>query len=226
MSISHHLDDATLLAFAAGTPDEAVRIVVASHLAFCCECRRKLNTAEQLGAVLLDEIAPEKLDPDAYNIVLARIDEVKAGGCENVEKPEIVPVPEDGTPRPLARHLARHLNCTMESVPWKRVAPGISVCALPLSEAATGTLRLICVTAGKKVPEHSHSGEETTLVLHGQFTDDFGTYGPGDISELAGDMQHSPMIGGDQDCICLVAVNGPLRFTGTIPRILQPFTGL
>ncbi len=222
MSMSHHLDDATLIAFAAGTPDEAIRVVIASHLAMCPECRDKQRVAEQLGAVVLDEIEPSTLDADAFNNVLEKLDDDELSKPDLSEAPEQPPAREDGIPAVLSRYLGGNIR----DIAWKRAVPGVSIYDIPLSKTATGSLKLFRIAAGKSVPEHSHSGSETTLVLRGHFTDDFGTFGPGDISELDDDATHAPMIGGSEECICLVAIDGPLRFKGVLSRALQPLIGL
>ena len=49
MKISHHLDDATVVAYAAATLPDAHMLVVASHLAFCQTCQRSVREAEAVG---------------------------------------------------------------------------------------------------------------------------------------------------------------------------------
>ena len=45
MKPNHHLDDSTLLAYAAGTLDEAFSVVAASHVAVCPACRGAVRVA-------------------------------------------------------------------------------------------------------------------------------------------------------------------------------------
>ncbi|ESR25738.1 hypothetical protein [Lutibaculum baratangense] len=47
--INHHLNEATLLFYAAGSLGDALSLVVSSHLALCPECRERLRIAQQAG---------------------------------------------------------------------------------------------------------------------------------------------------------------------------------
>ena len=55
MKISHHLDEATIIAHAAGTLGEAHGFAAATHIAYCSQCRAALREAESLGGQMLDE---------------------------------------------------------------------------------------------------------------------------------------------------------------------------
>ena len=49
MSIRHHPDDATLVAYAAGAVTEGISLVVAAHLDLCPQCRARVRDATDLG---------------------------------------------------------------------------------------------------------------------------------------------------------------------------------
>lgn len=213
MSIHHHLDEATIVAYAAGSLDESASIIVASHLACCNMCREKIRLAEQIGASLVVSMNAEALEPRAIDAALDRIE----------QEPEGVIAPKVHEDRGVPGPLARHMEWPLDDVPWKKIAPGILICHLPLSENARGELKLIRVAAGKKIPAHSHQGTETTLVLRGWFEDEHGRFGPGDISEMDDEGEHTPVVGGQEDCICVVATEGPLQFKSFVNRLVQPF---
>ncbi len=77
--------------------------------------------------------------------------------------------------------------------------------------------------AGKKLPVHTHRGYEMTLVLTGAFTDKLGTYARGDFVELDDSTEHQPIIDDGEPCICLAVTDKPLRFTGPLGRLMNPF---
>ncbi|MGI9463355.1 MAG: ChrR family anti-sigma-E factor, partial [Aestuariivirgaceae bacterium] len=54
MKIAHHLDDATVMSFAAGALTPAIAVVVSSHISMCPACRRKLENAEAVGGALFE----------------------------------------------------------------------------------------------------------------------------------------------------------------------------
>jgi len=85
---------------------------------------------------------------------------------------------------------------------------------------------LMKVAAGKVMPHHTHSAHEWTVVLHGSFSDELGRFAPGDFAELDENAHHRPAINPGADCICLVAMDGALRFSGFLGRLLQPLAHL
>ena len=72
------------------------------------------------------------------------------------------------------------------------------------------------------MPDHGHSGTELTLVLQGAFRDASDRFGPGDVEIATEADEHKPVAEAGLDCICLAATDAPLRFTGMLPRLLQP----
>ena len=91
---------------------------------------------------------------------------------------------------------------------------------LPTDKGATA--RLLFIPAGQAVPDHGHRGTELTLVLQGAFRDASDRFGPGDLEIATQADEHTPVAEAGADCICLAATDAPLRFTGMIPRLLQP----
>jgi putative transcriptional regulator len=81
---------------------------------------------------------------------------------------------------------------------------------------------LLYIPAGQSVPDHGHRGLELTLVLQGAFRDQTNRFGPGDLEIATEADQHTPIAEAGADCICLAATDAPLRFSGLIPRLLQP----
>ena len=72
------------------------------------------------------------------------------------------------------------------------------------------------------MPDHGHRGTELPLGLQGAFTDSTDRFGRGDLEVANEDLEHTPTAEVGLDCICLAATDAPLRFTGVIPRLLQP----
>ena len=94
------------------------------------------------------------------------------------------------------------------------------------SPGAEGDLRLIKVAPGQVLPEHGHGGSELTLILKGSYSDEFGTYTEGDLSDLGDDVEHRPISDPTEGCICLIASERKARFKDVVSRIVQPLTGL
>lgn len=216
MKIAHHPDRATLMSYAAGSLDEAFATVVATHLASCAECRSRLRETEEIGGNLLEAIDAVPLDAAAFERAMRRLN-------EPVEQTLVEP--EQRKPS-LSRPLARLVGGGLDDVAWKTVAPGVAMHRLPTSKAARGSLRLLKIAPGKKIPEHGHGGTEITLVLTGSYRDAFGRFGPGDVADLDENVEHQPMVDSSEPCICLVATEAPTRFKSFFGRLFQPLVGI
>ena len=51
--INHHLTDALLMAYSAGTLPEAFSLVVATHISMCDECRAQAGSFDFVGGQIL-----------------------------------------------------------------------------------------------------------------------------------------------------------------------------
>lgn len=215
MKIEHHPDTATLASYAAGSLDEAFATVVASHLASCAKCRARLYEIEEVGGTMLETIDAVGLNEAALERAMSRLDEPS----EERAEPRSA---EQSLPRPLGRLV----TAPLDAIAWKSVAPGVAVHRLPTSKAARGSLTLLKIAPGKKIPEHGHGGMEITLVLTGSYRDALGRFGPGDVADLDEDIEHQPVVDSDEPCICLVASEAPTRFKSFFGRLFQPLVGV
>lgn len=210
--ITHHLTDALLMAYAAGTLPEAFGLVVATHVSMCDECRARLGAFEAVGGTVLDRCGTEDLSAGAFEATMARITGAPAPRREAAR-----PAPRGIFPAPLAEYVGGDLS----GVRWRPVGMGVKQAILPSSREAS--VRLLYIPAGAAVPDHGHRGTELTLVLQGAFLDDGVRFGPGDIEVANEATEHTPVADIGEDCICLAATDAPLRFRGLMPRIAQPF---
>ena len=215
MKISHHLDEATILAYAAGTLGEALSVVAAAHIAWCPDCRKAVRHAEAVGASLFDGGDGFPLTDHALESVMARLP--GAPPREAVAAPVLASAA--GLPRPIASRLDGQ---SLSDIRWRRVAPGVAFHDFPLSSGSQGQLRLMRISPGKSMPEHGHGGEELTLVLRGSYSDHLGRFGIGDVADLDESVEHRPVVNPEGDCICLVATEAPTRFTSLFARLMQP----
>ena len=87
-------------------------------------------------------------------------------------------------------------------------------------------MRLLRIPAGKPVPEHGHGGRELTLVLSGSFSDSTGRFSRGDLEDADETLEHQPIAGEEEDCICLAVTDAPLRFKSRLLRLVQPVLGI
>lgn len=206
--------DELLIAHAAGKLPEPVALVVATHLALCPASRDRYARYEALGGVLLDELEPEALAQSAWDRMLARLNEPEAQ--ERSLASESAELASD-LPRPLRDYLPGPLD----KLRWRNYGTAAEY-ELPLKTPGFRTT-LIRVRAGKMVPQHTHEGNELTVVLEGAFHDVTGHYRRGDLAIADSSIDHRPTADEGQDCLCLAVTDAPLRLTGLFGRLLNPF---
>lgn len=215
MTIAFHPDIATLMAFSAGSLEEPYAVVVATHVAMCEACREQVKRTDLIGGALLSAEPEAEMSGSALDRLL------EAARDDDVEQAQAAPAAAN-VPAPIARYLPQGLG----AVRWRWSGPGVAVADLPSSKAARGRLMLLKVAGGRRVPEHSHGGQELTLILSGAYRDRFGVFATGDIADHDEDVEHQPIAEPGEDCICLVAVDAKLSFRSRIVRSLQPLFGL
>jgi putative transcriptional regulator len=214
LTIIHHLDDATILAYAAGTLGEALSVAAACHISMCPECQIAVRKAEALGGEILDDLQSSAVSDVCRAATLASLDDMVA------MRPAIA---KSDMPLPLQRLLGGQ---DFAQLRWRKKAPGVAIYELPLSKNAKGSLKLLSIASGMSMLEHGHGGEELTLVLKGAFKDKVGRFARGDIADLDQDTEHCPIIEEGETCICLYATEAPSHYKTFLGRLLQPFLGI
>ena len=214
MTIRHHPSDEVLAAYAGGTLDIARRLVVASHLEHCSVCRTFVRGAEEVAGVMMEDLPPVDMSPDALARTLSRLDaRHEAGGPAAVVRTRN----EDDLPACLRGY---------DLGAWRWVGPGVHMRSILLPRASETRLFLLKGAPGTRLPQHSHSGTELTSILAGSYHHEAGDFLAGDFEEADENVEHRPIVGTDQHCICLVALDGRLKLSGVIGALLNPFVRL
>ena len=220
MKPTHHIDDATLLSYSAGALPAALVVVASAHLERCPECRDRLLDADQIGGALMQQ---QRVDTppaeDARAAMLALLDVEPE--VEHAALP--IEIVEERDPDRLPSALHPWFGKSMRALRWRRVAPGVQ--RILASGITGGDLMLLRIAPGSKLPLHSHGGSELTVILDGAYDDMLGHFGPGDVADLDGDIQHQPVTSPGVPCICVAATDAPLKFSGWVARTLQPLFG-
>jgi anti-sigma factor, putative, ChrR family len=216
--IRHHPDEALLLDYAAGAPSEGVALAVATHASLCTGCARQIEHLEAIGGVMLAAQAPAEGDVTASLVgLLARLDEAEPDTA--VTRMEAADPATAGLPSPLARYLGR----SIDRLPWTWVGGRLfEECRLPL---ATPELKasVFRVGAGKRLPKHTHRGREYTVVLAGGYRDGDDLFARGDFAAKDVTDQHQPIADADGPCLSLVVQEAPVRLSGLLGMLINPF---
>ena len=203
--IQHHIPDDLLDDYRAGALPHAFSVVVAAHLSLCNACRARHEACDMIGGALLEQAETAPLNANARARMMAALD-----------TPAPAPAPRGSGvfPAPVMAELQGR------PPRWRMLGGGIR--QLILSADRSGSLRLLYIPPGKAVPEHGHRGLELTLVLQGSFADSEGAFRRGDVETAHDDIDHQPVAGPGEPCICLAATDAPLRFHAMLPSLLQP----
>jgi putative transcriptional regulator len=136
---------------------------------------------------------------------------MEAGGLEAVlarldvqEQPKPAR-PVGITPEPLRSYLGGEVT----DVDWRNLTTGLA--DFRIMKRGKSVVRLLKATAGTSVYEHTHQGEEVTLILTGGLGDHTGQYHRGDVQTMT-DQYHVPTALPGEDCIVLAVTSAPLKF--------------
>jgi putative transcriptional regulator len=214
----HHPADDQLASYAAGGMAEAPALVIATHLALCPLCRRQVSDFEALGGALLADLGEEPLAACSLSQTLAKLDEVSR------EKPKLVASAESGgqraiVPQPLRDYMDRAL---VEKASWRKTMPGLRTLKL---KADGAKVWLMEIDPGRSIPHHGHSGSEMVQVLTGGYHDGAAAYGPGDLHMSGPETFHEPVADPGDPCLCLVTVEGSLKLSSLLGRVLSRLLG-
>lgn len=225
MTPRHHLDPATLVSHASGALSPEVAAIVATHLLACATCRRSVADADRVGGMLLGQ-QKHVPAPDARQVQLrARMLE-RLGPpemrCEVGDTPVPQPVAEDPDRLPLPLH--PYFGPSYSALKWRWMGPGMHY--IRKTGPSGATLLMLRIGPGKSMPVHGHRGSEITQILRGAYDDALGHYGVGDVADLDAEIEHQPVTSPGEACVCVAALDAPLRFPGWLARRLQPLFGV
>lgn len=214
----HHPDDELLLDYASGGLSEGLSLIIATHASMCRDCARAIARIEGVGGAVLDAEDRVAMSERALDHMLARLDAVDAEPAAAAPAAVIDAATRSLLPGPLGRYV----GASIDALPWRRVGRLFEEYKLPLS--ATGVkAALLRLAPGSLMPRHSHRGQEFTLVLAGGYRDGGSAYGRGDFSAKDPSDQHQPVVDDDGPCICLVALDAPLKLSGAVGVLVNPF---
>lgn len=212
MTITRHPAEETLAAYAGGHLDEGRAVLVAAHVEMCAQCRSWMAALAEVGGGLLGGADRSALRPDALARTLARIEsgESSPGRPAPSAAPSDVPeLPASARLYPLGR--------------WQWMGPGVRWRPIGVPHDRGARVFLLKAAPGTRMPNHTHTGTELTLVLQGAFAHELGQFGPGDIDDADDSVEHQPIVSPGAECVCLVAMEGRLELLGLMGRLMQPF---
>ena len=171
---------------------------------------RLLNSAmNEVGGYFLNKTEEAPLSNNLWDRVL---DQTK-----NVKSPSKISDEYDPLLSQLPITLRSHLK--NNEVKWKSFKD-VKVASL-LPKENNEKLELIHVMPGAKIPQHTHEGNESFLVLHGSYSDEYGSYKQGSVQVRSDDHDHTPVGHAQTGCIGLAYTHGKIKFSGKFGKLLN-----
>ena len=171
---------------------------------------RLLNSAmNEVGGYFLNKTEETPLSNNLWDRVL---DQTK-----NVKSPSKISDEHDPLLSQLPITLRSHLK--NNEVKWKSFKD-VKVASL-LPKENNEKLELIHVMPGAKIPQHTHEGNESFLVLHGSYSDEYGSYKQGSVQVRSDDHDHTPVGHAQTGCIGLAYTHGKIKFSGKFGKLLN-----
>ncbi|MEJ2913525.1 ChrR family anti-sigma-E factor [Pseudoalteromonas sp. C12FD-1] len=223
--IKHHPSETLLAQYCSAQLPASLSVAVSIHVDMCPVCQAKVA---QLEAENAKEVFSESqsssstvknshdteevdFDTDLLNLITAdpSIDEVY-----EVE-PVTIQVNEHNYELPRALTRISHGRFTQVG---KLARSRVAIDDGPLRSS------LLHIGAGGEIPEHTHTGFEVTLLLDGEFSDEEGSYVPGDFIWQDGSHQHTPLT--KNGCLCFTVVSSALHFNKGLSKLLNPIGNL
>ncbi|MEZ5970835.1 MAG: ChrR family anti-sigma-E factor [Hyphomonadaceae bacterium] len=198
MSPQHHPSDDILTAYVAGALEPGFGLVVAAHVELCAHCRTRVGAFEAVSGAALEALPQETVDEGSLSKVLARLD-MRPEPAAAIDR------------RPFVERL------TLKRKKW--VAPGVWVAGVETPHAPENRVYLLSVASGGLTARHEHSGAEFCTVLSGAYRDELGVFAAGDFAAAETDLNHQPVVMGEEACLCLFATEGRLKARGLLGRL-------
>ncbi len=203
-------------AYAAGCIDPAFAMMLETQSLMRADVRRSVALSEMISGNFLETAPAARMSEGALDRALAAIDSLEvsqdlqrtAGQAAGDALNEMLSLPEPV--RGAALEAAGKQGWQMMGLGLKR---------LKLDVGSKMEVELYRIAAGSKIPRHSHAGNEYTMVLSGGFSDERGTYGPGDVCVNGPTDTHQPIADDDEVCYALAVRDGGLRFTGVLGMV-------
>ena len=167
------------------------------------------SAMNEVGGYFLEKAETSPLSKDLWNKVLN----------QSNNKKSVTQIDEAHDPllSQLPATLRSHLK--NKNIKWKSFKD-VKVASI-LPKENNEKLELIHVMPGAKIPQHTHEGNESFLVLHGSYSDEYGNYKQGSVQVRSDDHNHTPIGHAKTGCIGLAYTHGKIKFSGKFGKLLN-----
>lgn len=206
--------------YAAGCLDPAFALLVETQSSLRADIADRVCQSEVISGIMLERETATDMTSGAVDRALSLIDDLEVSAATEKGAVRAASNAIDellALPDPLRAQAIEAAGADG----WQFTSPGIR--RLRLDCDSDAEVELYRIEPGASVPRHTHEGYEATLIAAGGFTDETGSFGPGDVTMKGPDDTHRPVADLGEPCYALAVRDGGLRFTGAmglVQRIL------
>jgi putative transcriptional regulator len=221
--VKFHPTNHTLVGFTEGTVPPNVAILVSAHCDMCERCANEVASITDTTAGMLFEHEYRTttiVDNELGNM----FDAIVSRPFSSVKSPRVGvtnTLALDGKIFNIPASLQRYASSVGN---WSHLVG--KLWQAPVSIGGKNLANFIYMGKGGGVPEHTHIGNELTLVLDGRFSDGVNDYDTGDYIALDHSNTHSPTATLNEGCLVFSVIDEPLHFTSGWARLVNPLSHL
>ena len=215
-----HPSSEMLFNHAMGNSSEAESLIIQGHIAYCSACKAEVAKYENIGGNYLNNNDITNISDDLLDKILDEIDNTDQHSIENNYIDHKISSSLTNDPIRVPSFISDYLYSKKNTNTWNTAINNVRYTNLSFEDRnIKGSF--LEIPAGKSMPRHGHEGDEATLVLHGGYSDERGSYHKGDLV-IANDSEvHSPVASKQTGCLCLVVYSGSLRVKGLLGSLLN-----
>lgn len=242
--INHHPTDCTLVKFSEGTLGPSDSLLVSAHCDMCPVCEEKVEAfTENLALKAFDDVKTDKAVNqslvDMFGAITSNQNALELGQTDLSHSMSLDAIQYKlqkfvDSQMDESRHLVLdgkrfELPVTLRRYNVKASEWSKLVGKLWQSQVDIGggyLAQFIYMEKGGSVPEHTHRGNELTLVIDGEFSDGLNKYETGDFIFLNSKHKHVPSTESDEGCLVFSIIDQPLHFTSGWAKLVNPLSHL
>ena len=206
-----------LVRYTAGTLSPALAFVVSVHIEHCEKCRSYQASLENLGGKSIESYDGLSIDEKAFESLWSNLEPQMEADKQVEETLSDAVLATDYLPI-----LKQLVDRDYTNVDWQSVGRKIHRADIAIDDD-NNQIEILRFASEAKIPSHTHKGNEYTVILDGDYTDEMGTFEQGDFIHLNGNHKHRP-VAGKNGCVCIAVTDAPMHFTGLLGPVLNLFT--
>ena len=201
-----HPSPELLLRYAAGSMSPAMSFVVATHIHHCEICRAQQASIEGFGGDSIESYEDAKFNENSFDALWHRIGH-SASEMNGYNSDLSVALATD-----YQSVLKQLVDRDYTGINWQSVAKKIQRAEVSIDDSEN-QIELLKFEGAAKIPQHTHKGNEYTVILQGSYKDEMGRFEVGDFIHLNENHHHRP-IADEDGCVCIAVTDAPMHFTG------------